>query len=91
MVVLVTASLIEPSSNELNPPMPGDFHTEPNDWELYFEGRTEGKSTVRLAPAQRERIRKLGLDQLQGPGAWASYDDGNSDRLAGDGDAKKKH
>ena len=75
MVVLVTASLVEPSSNDLHPPVPGSFHVTPNDWELYIEGRIEGKTTVRLAPTQQERLRKLGLDQLQGPGAWASYDE----------------
>jgi pilus assembly protein CpaC len=82
MLVLVTASLIEPSSNELNPAGPGEFHVEPNDWELYFEGRLEGKSNVRLAPSQKERLKRLGLDQLHGPGAWASYD--SEDRLAAD-------
>jgi pilus assembly protein CpaC len=89
MVVLVTASLVEPSSRELNPPLPGAFHVEPNDWELYIDGRIEGKSTVRLAPAQRERMKRLGLDQLQGPGAWASYDS-SGNGLAGDAEAKKK-
>ncbi|MEO6434640.1 MAG: type II and III secretion system protein family protein [Tepidisphaeraceae bacterium] len=89
MVVLVTASLVEPSSNELNPPVPGDFHVEPNDWELYVEGRFEGRHTVRVAPAQRERLKRLGLDQLHGPGAWASHDDA-SNNLAGDRAAKKK-
>jgi hypothetical protein len=89
MVVLVTASLVEPTSKELNPPLPGSFHVEPNDWELYVDGRIEGKSTVRVAPAQRERLKRLGLDQLQGPGAWASYE-GNGNGLAGDGGSQKK-
>jgi pilus assembly protein CpaC len=89
MVVLVTASLVEPSSRELNPPLPGAFHVEPNDWELYVDGRIEGKSTVRLAPAQRERLKRLGLDQLQGPGAWASYD-ASGNGLAGDAETTKK-
>jgi pilus assembly protein CpaC len=88
MVVLVTASLVEPTSRDLNPPLPGSFHIEPNDWELYVEGRIEGKSTVRVAPAQRERLKRLGLDQLQGPGAWATYEDNGS--LAGDRAAEKK-
>src|SRR5262249_40640198 len=34
MLVLVTASLVEPSSNNLNPLAPGELHEEPNDWEL---------------------------------------------------------
>jgi pilus assembly protein CpaC len=88
MVVLVTASLVEPTSKDLNPPLPGSFHVEPNDWELYVEGRIEGKSTVRVAPAQRERLKRIGLDQLQGPGAWATYEDDGA--LAGDRAADKK-
>jgi pilus assembly protein CpaC len=74
MVILVTASLIEPSSNDLTPPLPGEFHKEPNDWELYLEGRSEGRSSVRLAPVQKDRLQKLGLDKLHGPGAWVNYD-----------------
>ena len=74
MVVLVTASLVEPSSTDLNPATPGAFHEIPNDWELYVEGRIEGRTNVRLAPVQKDRLKRLGLDQLQGPGAWASYE-----------------
>jgi pilus assembly protein CpaC len=76
MLVLVTASLVEPTSNDLNPPVPGSFHEEPNDWELYIEGRSQGRSSVRVAPVQKDRLKKLGLDKLHGPGAWVSYDGG---------------
>jgi pilus assembly protein CpaC len=89
MIVLVTASLIEPSSNQLDPPVPGSFHMEPNDWELYFDGQLEGKANVKIAASQRERLKRLGLDQLQGPGAWATYD-GDSNGLAGDGSTQQK-
>jgi pilus assembly protein CpaC len=74
ILVLVTASLVEPTSQDLNPPAPGDFHIVPNDWELYVDGKIEGRPRVRVAPGQQERLRRLGLDQLRGPGAWASYD-----------------
>ena len=74
MVVLVTASLVEPTSNDLNPPLPGAFHEEPSDWELYIEGRLEGRASARVAPVQQDRLKKLGLDKLHGPGAWVSYD-----------------
>jgi pilus assembly protein CpaC len=90
MVVLVTASLVEPSSNDLHPPVPGAFHVTPNDWELYIEGRTEGRTTVRLAPTQKERLRKLGLDKLEGPGAWASYDSMPNSLAAQHASAKAK-
>ena len=35
LVVLVTASLVEPMSAALAPLTPGAAHTAPNDWELY--------------------------------------------------------
>jgi pilus assembly protein CpaC len=88
MLVLVTASLVEPTSNDLNPPVPGSFHKEPDAWELYIEGRTEGKTSVKLAPAQKERLKRLGLDGLKGPGAWASYDD-QPGTLASESEASK--
>jgi pilus assembly protein CpaC len=74
MIVLVTASLVEPTSTELDPAVPGAFHQQPNDWELYIEGRLEGRHSVHIAPVQQERLKKLGLDRLQGPGAWANHD-----------------
>ncbi len=74
MLVLVTASLVAPNSNDLNPPTPGSMHEEPNDWELYIDGRIEGRTHSKVAPAEKDRLKRLGLDQLQGPGAWASYE-----------------
>ena len=74
ILVLVTASLVEPTSSELDPPVPGSFHVEPNDWELYIDGKIEGRARARIAPAQQERLKRYGLDKLQGPGAWATYD-----------------
>jgi pilus assembly protein CpaC len=88
LLVLVTASLVEPSSNDLDPPTPGAFHEEPDDWELYIGGRLVGKSKVRVAPAQQERMKRLGLDQLQGPGAWATYDN-QPNTLAGQNSSAK--
>ena len=87
MVVLVTANLVEPSSNELDPTVPGDLHVVPNDWELYAEGRIQGRAKSRVAPAQKERLEKLGFDKLRGPGAWAAYEEPKS--LAGERAASK--
>ncbi len=42
LVVLVTASLVEPLSIDDLPPTPGDDHVVPNDWEFYAEGKIEG-------------------------------------------------
>jgi Flp pilus assembly secretin CpaC len=83
MLVLVTASLVEPTSKELDPLTPGSLHTEPNDWELYINGQLEGRP-ARMAPSQKERMKRLGLDRLRGPGAWASYEDAPK-TLAGEG------
>jgi len=64
--------LVEPLSHAASRPIPGDLHTRPNDWELYgmgfLEGRLEDLSEVSDASVD------LGeLEELKGPGAWASY------------------
>jgi pilus assembly protein CpaC len=74
LVVLVTVSLVEPMSLAEVPPVPGILHTRPNDWELYLEGRIEGKEPAKVDPATAEWLKKIGLDRLMGPGAWDSYD-----------------
>ena len=75
LVILVTASLVEPMSVATVPPLPGVTFLPPNDWELYVEGRIESKAPARLDPASAEWLRTMGLDQLAGPGAWDSYED----------------
>jgi pilus assembly protein CpaC len=74
LVILVTASLIEPMSVATAPPLPGATFVPPNDWELYVEGRLAGKEPARLDPASAEWLRTMGLNQLAGPGAWDSYE-----------------
>jgi pilus assembly protein CpaC len=74
MLVLVTASLVEPSSVATTPPGPGALHVEPNDWELYGLGRIEGKTTAKLSTVDAEYFRNTGLDRLKGPGAWETYE-----------------
>lgn len=73
LVILVTAALVEPISPATTPPMPGVTYTAPNDWELYIEGRLEGKTPVMLDAATMKWMKDAGLDHLVGPGAWASY------------------
>jgi len=73
LVVLVTASLVEPMSLAGVPPVPGFTHAEPNDWEFYIEGRVEGKEPARIDSGTAESLRQMGLNQLAGPGAWESY------------------
>ncbi len=74
LVLLVTASLVEPMSLATVPPLPGFLHTEPNDWELYLEGRIEGKKPAKIDPDNARLLKQMGLDRLMGPGAWDSYD-----------------
>jgi pilus assembly protein CpaC len=74
LVVLVTASLVEPMSLAKVPPLPGFLHVTPNDWELYIEGRLEGKEPAKINPSDADWMKRIGLDRLVGPGAWESYD-----------------
>jgi pilus assembly protein CpaC len=75
LVILVTASVVEPFSTATPPPLPGVTHTPPNDWELYVEGRIEGREPAKLDPATIQWFKDMGLNELAGPGAWASYED----------------
>jgi pilus assembly protein CpaC len=73
LVVLVTASLVEPMSVASPPPVPGFLHSDPNDWEFYLEGRMEGKKPAEVSPEDARMLKQMGLDKLVGPGAWDSY------------------
>ena len=73
LVVLVTANLVEPMSLASVPPLPGFLDEEPSDWELYLEGRIEGKAPAKISPTDMKWLREMGLDKLSGPGAWDSY------------------
>jgi pilus assembly protein CpaC len=73
LLVLVTASLVEPLSVATTPPAPGVTHVTPNDWDLYAMGRIEGKTAAKLSPSDAQNLKDAGLDQLRGPGAWADY------------------
>lgn len=74
LVVLVTASLVEPLSTAQSPITPGDNHVIPNDWELYGLGKIEGQGSGTIVPADAEWMRNLGLEHLKGPGAWTTYE-----------------
>lgn len=74
LVVLVTASLVEPMSLAETPPVPGFLHNEPSDWELYIDGQIDGKEPAKIDAENAGLLRKMGLDKLEGPGAWDSYD-----------------
>jgi len=75
LVILVTASLVEPMSVATAPPLPGASYMPPDDWELYLGGRIEGRAPARLDPANTAWLKEMGLDHLVGPGAWDSYEE----------------
>lgn len=74
LVILVTASLVEPMSVAVTPTPPGFLHSRPSDWELYLEGRIEGEEPAKISPTNAQWLRKIGLSRLLGPGAWDSHD-----------------
>ncbi len=74
LVILVTASLVEPMNVAGDLPVPGDTHTAPTDWELYSLGRIEGETAGKLSPAHQDWLKRRGLDRLKGPGAWVTYE-----------------
>lgn len=73
LLIIVKASLVEPMNIVSMPPGPGVMHTEPDDWELFIEGRIDGKVPPKLSQADAAWLRQMGLDRLKGPGAWAGY------------------
>ncbi|MFC1795357.1 type II and III secretion system protein family protein [Planctomycetota bacterium] len=73
LVIMVTASLVEPMSLGEKPPLPGFLHSDPNDWEFYLEGRLEGKEPAKIHSQDAEWLKQMTLDRLMGPGAWDSY------------------
>ena len=73
LVALVTVDLVEPSDAQVFPPLPGQEHETPGDWELYYEGRLEANTPGRLANSESAYVNALGLHDLKGPGAWAYY------------------
>ncbi len=77
LVVLVTATMVEPMDLAGEPALVGADHRPPDPWELYFEGRIAGREPIQqnLAGEDLRRGRELGFHQLRGPGAWAAYDD----------------
>lgn len=72
LVVLVTADLVEPTSNVDVPPLPGDLHVQPTDWELFLTSTVEGKA--RKQPFFDNGGHNIeGFEKLKGPGPWATY------------------
>jgi pilus assembly protein CpaC len=75
LVVLVTATLVEPLSLVGAQPVPGDLHVPPTDWELFYKGKLEGEARTVDPHFYASSIDHAGLTRLKGPGAWVSYSD----------------
>ena len=90
LVILVTASLVEPMSVASAPPLPGIAHQAPNDWEFYVEGRIESKEPARIDPDSQKWLQDMGLDQLVGPGAWDTYEDKSYSESARSAEANRE-
>jgi pilus assembly protein CpaC len=72
LVVIVTATTVDPLNDGMDRPTPGALHQAPNDWELFMEGRLAGGNDV-VSPVAR--LRSFGLTNLRGPGAWRRPED----------------
>jgi len=53
--------------------LPGFLHEAPSDWELYIDGDLESQKPAKLDAVDAEWLSRIGLSDLQGPGAWDSY------------------
>jgi hypothetical protein len=65
--------LVEPVDAQVFPPLPGETHEPPGDWQLYYEGKLEANTPGRLPNSEAKYVNSLGLQGLKGPGAWAYY------------------
>ena len=74
LLILVTATLVEPISPAKEPPLPGLLHLAPNDWELYAMGQIDGKIPPKVGPIECQYLKDTGLSRLRGPGAWATFE-----------------
>jgi pilus assembly protein CpaC len=84
LVVLVTANLVEPLNiDPTTAPLPGFLHEAPSDWKLYIDGDIEAQDLAQLDGIDAKWLKKLGLDDLNGPGAWDTY---NADAPASQAD-----
>jgi pilus assembly protein CpaC len=74
LLVLITASLVEPLNLAKTPPAPGFTESEADDWDLYAQGHVNGRTPAQLSDDDAKWLKQSGLQRLRGPGAWAEYD-----------------
>lgn len=76
LVVLVTATLVEPMSYGERIPLPGDNTEGPNDWNLFINGYIENPDEYVDDDTDTDA-----LSQLEGPGAWDSYEEDEKENV----------
>jgi pilus assembly protein CpaC len=75
LMILVTPELVAPMDPQQVPTVPGENHTDPNDFELYGLGQLDGKpATVR--PASSQPALPSASGGLYGQWGTADYDEG---------------
>ncbi|MFW6456708.1 MAG: type II and III secretion system protein family protein [Planctomycetota bacterium] len=78
LVVLVTASLVQPLAQGLDRPLPGVLHSPPTDWQFFIKGQIEGSAPPKLCPNDAQHLENLGIDKIVGPGGWELYEASNA-------------
>ena len=76
LVVLVTASLVEPLSIAGDPPLPGVLDMPARRLGTLRRRTDRGRKTATLSSYESAWLTKLGFDQLEGPGTWETYEQG---------------
>jgi pilus assembly protein CpaC len=74
LVVLCTATLVEPLALAEKPPLPGSIEVPERDWEVFLKGSIEGNIPADPGAPDPAVFKAMGLDRLKGPGAWTDYD-----------------
>lgn len=71
LLLMVTATLVNPLSESSDRLMPGAGYLPPNDKEFFLHGWIEGREVEKGTSKAVDGLSGLGLDQLISPSAWA--------------------
>lgn len=83
LVILVTPELVDGMQPDQVPPVPGQFHTDPNDWELFGLGMVEGQpapdtsddsAALEMGYAPKYRKVRSSPEQMSLHGPWGPAD-----------------
>lgn len=76
LLVLITPHLVSASHFQKAPPVPGEEVMEPNDYELYFMNRIEGRTGVPFRSTTswdrlQKRLYRMEVDNVYGPAGFS--------------------